>query len=68
MPERKVFPYMNIRRKAFPWGPQSFFFSDKKYVGQTKQAAFLDQAFLKSLLILQPFCFGINSIPASDDV
>merc|ERR1712014_316309 len=27
MPEKKVYTYMNVRKKAFPWGPQTIFFN-----------------------------------------
>ena len=27
MPERKVYSYMNIRTKPYPWGNQSLFFN-----------------------------------------
>ncbi|KAJ9108252.1 hypothetical protein QFC19_002500 [Naganishia cerealis] len=27
LPERPVYPYMNIRNKPFPWGQQSLFFN-----------------------------------------
>ncbi|KAJ9100489.1 hypothetical protein QFC21_003528 [Naganishia friedmannii] len=37
LPERPVYPYMNIRNKPFPWGTQSLFFNPEVNIAVEEQ-------------------------------